>query len=382
MSIPYGRQSISAEDIEAVVLALSSEFLTTGPEVEKFEMAISKASDTNSSVVVSSGTAALHCAYFAADIKPGDEVITTPLTFVATAAMASMFGATIKFADVQPDTGNIDPESVKSLVTSKTKVIAGVDYAGHPVDIDELKKISHDSGAVFLEDAAHSIGSTYRGRPVGQDADLTAFSFFPTKNLTTGEGGAISSNDPTLAQRSRQFRMHGLVRDTERMRESNVGAWHQEVHHFGLNYRLPDVLCALGSSQLARLDQFKSARTRIFDEYSSGLSDIDWITLPAKREYVDPMWHLYPIRVPHEMRRPLFEYLRANGVVVQVNYIPAYWHPVYEDLGYKKGIAPIAEDYYLSEISLPIFANFSENDQNFVIELIRTFPSKNKSFTI
>jgi dTDP-4-amino-4,6-dideoxygalactose transaminase len=373
MSIPYGRQSISPEDIEAVVAALGSEFLTTGPEVEKFEAAISRISGTNSSVVVSSGTAALHCAYFAADIQPGDEVITTPLTFVATAAMASMFGATIKFADVQPDTGNIDPESVKSLVTRKTKVIAGVDYAGHPVDIDELKKIAHDAGALFLEDAAHSIGSTYKGRPVGKDADLTAFSFFPTKNLTTGEGGAISSQDLMLAQRTRQFRMHGLVRDAARMRNTDVGAWHQEVHHFGLNYRLPDVLCALGSSQLSRLDQFKAARTIIFEKYTSGLSGIDWITLPAKREYVDPMWHLYPIRVPHEMRRPLFEHLRSSGVTVQVNYIPAYWHPVYEDLGYKKGISPIAEDYYLSEISLPMYADLDEVQQSKVIELLRNY---------
>lgn len=373
MSIPYGRQSISPEDIDAVVAALGSELLTTGPEVEKFETKISDLSATSYSVVVSSGTAALHCAYFAADIQPGDEVITTPLTFVATAAMASMFGATIKFADVQPDTGNIDPESVKSLVTSKTKVIAGVDYAGHPVDIDELKKIAHDAGALFLEDAAHSIGSTYKGRQVGKDADLTAFSFFPTKNLTTGEGGAVSCQDPMLAQRSRQFRTHGLVRDAVRMRNPDVGAWHQEVHHFGLNYRLPDVLCALGSSQMARIQEFKSARKKIFDRYTASLEEFDWITLPSKREYVDPMWHLYPIRVPHEMRRPLFEYLRNSGVTVQVNYIPAYWHPVYEDMGYKKGLSPNAEDYYRGEISLPIYAALDEVQQSKVIELLRSY---------
>jgi UDP-4-amino-4,6-dideoxy-N-acetyl-beta-L-altrosamine transaminase len=373
MSIPYGRQSISSEDIDAVVAALGSEFLTTGPEVEKFESAISEITDAQYSVVVSSGTAALHCAYFAADLKPGDEVITTPLTFVATAAMASMFGATIKFADVQADTGNIDPESVKSLVTSKTKVIAGVDYAGHPVDIDELKEIANNSGALFLEDAAHSIGSTYKGRPVGKDADLTTYSFFPTKNLTTGEGGAISSQNSTLAQRAKQFRMHGLVRDPERLRDPKVGAWHQEVHHFGLNYRLPDVLCALGSSQLGRIHDFKSARTNIFDQYTEGLKELDWITLPAKRDYVDPMWHLYPIRVPSEMRRELFDYLRANGITVQVNYIPAYWHPVYEDLGYKKGLSPIAENYYLSEISLPMYADLNEEQQDRVIDMLRNY---------
>ena len=373
MSIPYGRQSISQDDVEAVVNALKSDFLTIGPEVEKFEKAISEISSTKSTVVVSSGTAALHCAYFAADIKPGDEVITTPLTFVATAAMASMFGATIKFADIQPDTGNIDPESVKALVTSKTKVIAGVDYAGHPVEIDELKEIAKNAGALFLEDAAHSIGSTYKGRPVGKDADLTAFSFFPTKNLTTGEGGAISSNDPILGQRSRQFKMHGLVRDVDRMRNSDIGAWHQEVHHFGLNYRLPDVLCALGSSQLARIEEFKAARSKIFEKYSKGLGDLDWVTLPTKRDYVDPMWHLYPVRVPHALRRPLFDYLRSNGVIVQVNYIPAYWHPVYEDLGYKKGLSPVAENYYLGEISLPMYSDLREAQQVRVIELIRDF---------
>ncbi len=373
MSIPYGRQSVSPGDVDAVVAALKSEFLTTGPEVEKFETAISETANASSSVVVSSGTAALHCAYFAADIKSGDEVITTPLTFVATAAMASMFGATIKFADIQPDTGNIDPESVKSLVTSKTKVIAGVDYAGHPVDIDELKDIANKAGALFLEDAAHSIGSTYKQRAVGTDADLTAFSFFPTKNLTTGEGGAVSTQDPLLAQRARQFRMHGLVRDPQRMRAPDVGAWHQEVHHFGLNYRLPDVLCALGTSQISRIQEFKLARAKIFARYSEGLKDIEWIKLPQKRDYVDPMWHLYPIRVPHEVRRPLFDYMRANGVIVQVNYIPAYWHPVYEDLGYKKGLAPIAEEYYLGEISLPMFADLTDSEQNRVIELIREY---------
>jgi dTDP-4-amino-4,6-dideoxygalactose transaminase len=373
MSIPYGRQSISQDDVEAVVNALKSDFLTIGPEVEKFEKLISEISSSKSTVVVSSGTAALHCAYFAADIKPGDEVITTPLTFVATAAMASMFGATIKFADIQQDTGNIDPESVKALVTSKTRVIAAVDYAGHPVDIDELKEIAKNAGALFLEDAAHSIGSTYKGRPIGKDADLTTFSFFPTKNLTTAEGGAISSHDSILGQRSRQFKMHGLVRDVGRMRNSDVGAWHQEVHHFGLNYRLPDVLCALGSSQLARIEEFKSARSNIFYKYLHGLSDLDWITLPAKRDYVDPMWHLYPIRVPQSVRRPLFDYLRSNGVAVQVNYVPVYWHPVYEDLGYKKGLTPKAEEYYLGEISLPMFTDLSEDQIDFIVNLIRNF---------
>lgn len=373
MTIPYGRQSISDGDVQAVIDALQSNWLTTGPEVDKFERKLTSIAQASNAIAVSSGTAALHAAYFGCDIQPGDEVITTPLTFVATAAMAAVLGAKIVFADIQPDTGNIDPNSVARLITSKTKVIAGVDYAGHPVEIDELKALSAQAEIIFLEDAAHSIGSTYKGRPIGQDADVTTFSFFPTKNLTTAEGGAVITSDNEIAKRSRRFRMHGLVRELSEMRDPGTGDWHQEVHHFGLNYRLPDVLCALGSSQLQRLEDFKASRTEIFSRYSSELASIDWITLPAKREYVDPMWHLFPIRVPSAVRKELFNYLRSNDVIVQVNYIPAYWHPVFQDLGYSRGLCPQAEAYYEGEISLPMYSDLSEAQQTRVIELIAKF---------
>lgn len=373
MSIPYGRQSISESDIEAVVATLKSDWLTTGPEVDKFEDKLAEVAGAHDAVAVSSGTAALHAAYFAADIQPGDEVITTPLTFVATAAMAAVFGAKIVFADVQEGTGNIDPKHVSTLITDRTKVIAGVDYAGHPVEIDELKELAIGSGSLFLEDAAHSIGSSYKGRQVGNLADLTTFSFFPTKNLTTAEGGAVLSPNAELVLRARRYRMHGLVRDKESLRNPDVGGWHQEVHHFGLNYRLPDVLCALGTSQLARLHQFKQVRKEIFARYTNELQKLDWVTLPEQRDYVDPMWHLYPIRVPIEIRKRLFEYLRDNDVIVQVNYIPAYWHPVFEDLGYQHGLCPVAENYYLGEISLPMYSDLTESDQSRVIELISNF---------
>ncbi len=371
MAIPYGRHSINQDDIDAVVKVLQGDWLTTGPNVTKFEAEIAARSNVADSVVVSNGTAALHAAYRAANIKPGDEVITTPMTFVATAAAAMAEGAKIVFADIDSDTGNISVESVKSLITPRTKVIAGVDYAGHPIDIDELKSLAHENGALLLEDGAHSIGSTYKGRPVGEDADLTTFSFFPTKNMTTGEGGAIVSPRADLLDRARKFRMHGLVRDKAAQRYPDEGAWHQEVHEVGLNYRLPDILCALGSSQLERLDLFKSKRRHIFESYQSAFADLDGVILPTKRDYVDPIWHLYPIRVPAADRKRIFDYMRANDVIVQVNYIPVHWHPAFEDLGYKRGLAPIAEEYYLGEISLPMYADLSQSDLERVIEVFR-----------
>lgn len=371
MSIPYGRQSVSQADIDAVVSVLGTDWLTMGPVVTEFESAVANLAGTPAATVVSSGTAALHCAYAALGVSEGDEVITSPLTFVATAATAMAQGATIRFADVSEDTGNIDPASIESLVTARTKVIAGVDYAGHPVDADELAAIASASGAAFLEDAAHSIASTYKGRPVGSLADITAFSFFPTKNMTSAEGGAVVAPDRALVERARRFRSHGLVRDPAEQRMPDEGPWHQEVHEIGLNYRLPDVLSALGLSQIQRIAEFKQRRTAIFDRYTQELSDLDGITLPAKRDYVDPMWHLYPIRVHDGRRREVFEYMREQGVLVQVNYIPAYWHPVFEDLGYQRGMCPVAEEYYRQEISLPMFADLSADQQSTVIDTLR-----------
>lgn len=371
MAIPYGRHSINQDDIDAVVEVLKGDWLTTGPNVTKFEAEIAKRSGTEDAVVVSNGTAALHAAYRAANIKAGDEVITTPMTFAATAAAAMAEGAKIVFADIDSDTGNISVESVASLITPRTKVIAGVDYAGHPIDIDELKKLAHDNGALLVEDGAHSIGSTYKGRPVGLDADLTTFSFFPTKNMTTGEGGAVVSPRADLLDRARKFRMHGLVRDKAIQRYPNEGDWHQEIHEVGLNYRLPDILCALGSSQLERLDTFKAKRRHIFEAYQAAFADLDGVILPTKRDYVDPIWHLYPIRVPANERKRIFDHMRANGVIVQVNYIPVYWHPAFEDLGYKRGLAPVSEEYYRGEISLPMYADLSEADLARVIEVFR-----------
>ncbi len=371
MTIPYGRQSIDDEDIAAVVEVLKSDWLTMGPMVTTFEAGIAQRAGTMGAVAVSSGTAALHCAYAATSVASGDQVITTPLTFVATAATAIMQGATVVFADIQADTGNIDPEAVSALVTPRTRVISAVDYAGHPADLDELSEIAHAHDALLLEDAAHSIASLYRGRPVGSIADITTFSFFPTKNLTTAEGGAVVALDESLSDRARRFRTHGLVRDRAQQRYPDEGPWHQEVREFGLNYRLPDVLSALGRSQLNRIDEFKQRRKRIFSRYVDELSDVAGLVLPTRRDYVDPMWHLFPVRVLDGQRRRVFDFLRENGVLVQVNYIPAYWHPVFEDLGYRRGMCPVAERFYSEEISLPMYAGLSEPDQSRVIEVVR-----------
>ena len=371
--IPYGHQSINESDIEAVAAVLRGDWLTTGPSVGAFEEDLARLSGTSRAVSVTSGTAALHVAYAALGVSAGDEVVTTPLTFVSTASCASVLGATMVFADVCEDTGNLDPQAVSAAMTERTRVVAGVDYAGHPIDATALAQIAHQGNAVLLEDAAHSIGGSLDGQPVGSLADVTTFSFFPTKNLTTAEGGAVVSLQDELVDRARAYRSIGLVRDPAVLRSPDEGPWHQEVHTFGLNYRLPDVLCALGSSQLLRLPAFKARRGAITARYNRGLSGIDELRLPACRQGADPMWHLYPLRIRDGRRRALFEHLRSNGIRVQVNYLPVYRHPVYADLGYQRGMCPVAEDYYAQEISLPLFPDLADADVDRVIDLIRGF---------
>lgn len=247
-----------------------------------------------------------------------------------------------------------------------------VDYAGHPADLDELRTVADRHQLLLIEDAAHSIGSLYRGRAVGSIADLTTFSFFPTKNLTTAEGGAVTSGSDTLAYKARSFHNHGLVRDPSLQVMPNEGPWHQEVHEPGLNYRLPDVLAALGTSQLSRLAEFKTRRKEIHALYGELLEGIEGIELPTQRPYVDPMWHLYPLRVPPSERRRIFEQLRTDGIGVQVNYIPAYWHPAFADAGYPRGLCTNAETYYAGEISLPMFYGLTDEQVEFVATAVRS----------
>lgn len=369
--IPYGRQSVNDDDIAAVAEVLRGDWLTTGPAVRAFEQALEQATGATRCVTATSGTAALHIAYAAAGIGPGDEVVTTPMTFVATASSALALGATVRFADVEEDTANLDPDALRETVTDRTKVVAGVDYAGHPIEIDPIREIASGVGALVVQDAAHSIGSTYRGRPVGSLADLTTFSFFPTKNLTTAEGGAVATTDERLGVRAQRFHNIGLVREADELRHPDEGPWHQEVHEWGLNYRLPDVLAALGLSQLGRLASFKARRAEVFERYRVGLEGVDGIRLPTRRAHVDPIWHLYPLRVLGGRRRAVFEALRADGIGVQVNYLPVYWHPLFEDLGFRRGMCPNAERFYAEEISLPMHVALSDDDVDQVIEAVR-----------
>jgi UDP-4-amino-4,6-dideoxy-N-acetyl-beta-L-altrosamine transaminase len=367
--IPYGRQSIDNSDIEAVVLALKGDLLTTGPLVEGFERAL-EALVGAPTVSVTSGTAALHCAYRAIGLEPGDEVITPPITFIATQATAAQMGARIVFVDVQPDTGNIDPKAVEAAITKKTKAIVAVDYAGHPVDLDELRAIADKNGIYLIEDAAHSIGSTYKNRQVGSIADITTFSFFPTKNMTTGEGGAISTNIPELLMRAKRFSRQGLIRNASEFSLKTEGPWHQEVQEFGLNYRLPDVLCALGISQLQRLRSFKERRREIFHKYSEALLNVEELTLPVEKSYVNSNWHLFPIRVNPKKRLEIFKYLRSAGVGVQVNYLPVYKHPVFRNNGYEHEFLPVSENFYNSEISIPMSFTLTNSEIEKIVKKV------------
>ena len=368
--LPYGRQSIVEEDVAAVAQVLRGDWLTTGPAVARFEQALSELSGGHPVVSCTSGTAALHLAYAGLGLGPGDEVVTTPMTFVATASTASMTGATVRFADVDPATGLVDPAAVESLVTPATRVVTAVDYAGHPCDYDALGKVTERAGVLLMADAAHSVGGRLDGRPVGDLADLTTYSFFPTKNLTTAEGGAVVCKDPEVARRLAEFRTIGLVRDPERFRVEGEGPWHQEVHAFGLNYRLSDVACALGLSQLRRLDAFRRRRAEIVDRYRAGLAGLDGVGLPATAAAAEPTWHLFPLRVLGGRRREVYDAMRAAGIGVQVNYMPVYWHPVYADLGYHRGMCPNAEQFYEEELSLPLFPDLTDDQVDRVVETL------------
>jgi dTDP-4-amino-4,6-dideoxygalactose transaminase len=349
---------------------MKSEWLTIGPLVNQFELEISEVIGAES-FVVSSGTAALHCAYAAIGIEKDDEIISSPLTFIATHSTAMLFGAKIIFADVKKSTGNLDPILVEKLITKKTKAITVVDYAGHPADLEEFRKLADKYSLFLIEDAAHSFGAKYKGKPVGSIADLTVFSFFPTKNITTGEGGAVSSINSSLLDRARKFGRHGLVREQSNFILKPDGPWHQEVQSLGLNYRLPDILCALGISQLKKLRRFQGIRDEIFDYYNEALCSIQEFQLPFKESWVEPFWHLYPLRVPLNKRDRTFNYLRSEGVGVQVNYVPSYSHPIFHFLKYDEPITPNAEEYYRQEISLPIHIDLNKKDLRKVVNLLK-----------
>jgi dTDP-4-amino-4,6-dideoxygalactose transaminase len=370
--INYGRHDVNEIDIESVNQVLRGNNLTMGEFLNQFEKELALYTETKGAIAVSSGTAALHCAYSTVDLR-GREVITSPMTFVATASTAVMQGAKIVFSDIDAKTGNLDAGEMSSKLNSNTAVVTCVDYAGNPVDICEMKKIIGPKDILLFDDASHALGSKYKDKIIGGEADLTIFSFFPTKNITSGEGGAIVSNNLELLNKARSFKMHGLVRNKLEQRKPSEGDWHQEVHQFGLNYRLSDIHAALALSQMKRIEYFKQTRNEIFDFYGKNLSSIPEIELPVKTQGADPFWHLFPIRVPKQIRKKLFDYLRRNEIIVQVNYIPVYLHPVFQDMGYKKGLCPKAEEFYEKEISLPLHTKLKYEELEFIVNLIHRF---------
>ena len=371
--LPYGHQSIDESDIQAVVDTLRSDWLTTGPKVSEFEEAFAARAGAQHAVTFSSGTAALHAAAFTAGLKAGDEAITTPLTFVATANCVLYQNAVPVFADVSSDTLNLDPDLVADRVTPRTRVILPVDYAGHPADLSPILKLAVRYGLVVIEDASHALGAEYKGRPVGSVAHMTVFSFHPVKHITTGEGGMVTTDNPKFAEALRRFRNHGISSDA-RQRQS-AGQWHYEMVLLGFNYRLTDIACALGIQQLKKLDANLLRRRQIAERYAAAFREIPEVVLPAVRDDVNPAWHLYPIRLGRGNlkadRGQVFQALRAENIGVNVHYIPVHRHPYYsERFGYRGGEYPVAEDAYERLISLPMFHGMVDDDVEDVIRAV------------
>jgi perosamine synthetase len=372
--LPYGRQSIDESDIQAVVDALRSDWLTTGPKVEEFEEAMAAWVGSKYAVSFSSGTAALHGAAFAAGLQAGDEAITSPLTFAATANCVLYQGATPVFADVVDETLNLDPELAAARITPRTKAILPVDYAGHPADLDCLLQLAEYHGLVVIEDACHALGAEYRGRRVGGLAHMTVFSFHPVKHLTTGEGGMVTTDNPAFAQTLRRFRNHGISSHA-RQRQS-AGQWHYEMLLLGFNYRLTDIACALGLQQMKKLEENLARRRQIAACYSAEFRNTPGVLPPQTRPDVKSAWHLYPIRLDlpklSSGRGQVFHALRAENIGANVHYIPVHCHPYYRDrFGYKGGEYPVAEAAYECLISLPMFHGMSDEDVEDVVSAVQ-----------
>ena len=367
--LPYGRQWVSEEDIATVVEVLRGDWLTTGPHVAAFERALCEASGARHGVAIANGTAALHAAYDAAGLGPGDEVIVPSQTFSATANAALYCGATVKFADID-ETLTIDPEHVRHLITERTKVIAPVDFTGHVCDVDALTLIAEEHGCCLIEDAAHSLGAAYRGRPVGTLAAMTTFSFHPVKIITTAEGGAIMTDHEPFYERLARFRTHGIERDRLEA-DPEAGGWAYDLEQLGYNYRLTDVQCALGTAQLKHLAGWIKKRQQIAARYDALLADLDGVRTPLQADWcTSHAWHLYVIRVDAARRGAIFEALRQAGVLVQVHYIPVNMLKLYRDRGHHPEQTPRSLQAYREMISLPCYPRMELNDVDYVVETL------------
>ncbi|MCE2510439.1 MAG: UDP-4-amino-4,6-dideoxy-N-acetyl-beta-L-altrosamine transaminase [Alphaproteobacteria bacterium] len=377
--IPYGRQDISDADIEAVVEVLRSDWLTQGPAVPAFEQAVAERCRVGFAVAVNSGTSALEVACQALGLGPGKRLWTVPNTFVASANCARRCGADVDFVDIAPDTRNLSPEALSKKLREAEKnnalpdVVVAVHFAGHSCDMELIAELAGTYGFRVIEDATHALGGTYKDAPVGSCrwSDIAVFSFHPVKIIAAGEGGMALTNDAGLAENMRMRRNHGITKDANRMKRPDDGPWYYEQHFLGANYRLTDLQAALGRSQLQRLDAFLDRRRAIVKAYHAAFAGIDAITLPVERPDTASAWHLYAIHVngTSEKRRALFERLQADGLGVQVHYLPVHLQPYYRELGFGEGDFPAAEDHAARAISLPIFPAMTDDDIQTVVAI-------------
>ncbi|SIR42854.1 UDP-4-amino-4,6-dideoxy-N-acetyl-beta-L-altrosamine transaminase [Pontibacter lucknowensis] len=386
--IPYGRQHITEADIQAVVETLQSDFLTQGPKVAEFEQAFVRYVGARYAVAVSNGTAALHLCAMALGVNESSRVITTPITFVASANCVRYCGGTVEFCDIDPATALIDIEQVRQMVESKPRGyysgIIPVDFAGNPVNLEELRQLADEHGLWIIEDAAHSPGGFFvdsKGERQfcgnGKFAELAIFSFHPVKHIATSEGGMVTTNDEALYKKLLLYRTHGITRDADLL-EENHGGWYMEMQALGYNYRIPDMLCALGISQLSRADEGMVRRRQIAQVYDEAFADAKGIavlgTNPAAMTDAGETghaYHLYVIQVAD--RKGLYDFLRGHQIFAQVHYIPAHTMPYYRSLGHKKGDFPKAERYYEACLSLPMYPTLTEEEQAYVIEKVKEF---------
>lgn len=369
--IPYGKQTIEQDDIQAVVDVLKSDFLTTGPKIAEFEQTVADYVGAKYAVAISNGTSALHAACFAAGIEPGDEVITTPLTFAASANCVLYCGGTPVFADVDPKTYNIDPEDIQRKITDRTKAIIAVHLAGQPCDMDAIHSIAREHGLIVIEDGAHALGSVYKGKKVGSMSDMTTFSFHPVKPITTGEGGMIVTDNEDFYKKMILFRSHGITRD-DSMMTRNDGPWFYQQFNLGYNYRITDIQCALGCSQMKKLDRFLARRKEIVARYNEAFADCDNIITPYQLSDTESGWHLYIVQVKKCDRRQVFENMREKGIGVNVHYIPVYMHPYYQEHGYENVHCANAEEIYSHIISLPLYPGLTSEKQDYVIDTLKS----------
>lgn len=373
--IYYGKQWIDENDIYAVDEVLRSDYVTCGPKTQELERSLEQYTGARHAVAVSNGTAALHCACMAAGIGAGDEVITTPLTFAASANCALYCGAKPVFADVEEDTYNINPKSIEDKITDKTKAVVAVDFTGQAVKHREIREICDRHHLIFIEDAAHAIATTYNGVQVGNLADITSFSFHPVKTITGGEGGAVLTNSDELYQKIQLVHTHGITHDPVLMEEPvHEGPWYYEQIMLGYNYRITDIQAALIVSQMKKLDQFKARRKQIVKMYDETFAQIPEIIVQKEIAESDTCRHLYIIRLDLEKlsctRREFFDAMSAENVQCQIHYVPVYWFPYYQKLGYKKGLCPVAEEVYKGIMSIPLYPRMTDQDVSDVIHAV------------